>query len=222
MYITRMEAETVDAAARLHVGFQLDRLWHQSMGTDVSDTKEGVLRLLAHVLDQAAVPYALIGGLAVQVRTLEPRTTLDIDIAVDRYDGVPREALLQAGFEHTGRHAHSDNWRAPGTGPIATRTAVQFSAEDVGIPEAILRATNVDLDGVRLRVASAAELIVLKLAAAAEPARRPSKRQHDVADVIAIMEANPELRTPDLLHRLRGVQTMLLDPDSPRSPFAGM
>jgi hypothetical protein len=213
MYISFMETHSdLTAPERLRVGFQLDRLWHHTMGTSMADTKEESLRLLADVLDKAGVPYALIGGLAVQVRTLEPRTTLDIDIAVGRYDEVPREALLHAGFDHTGRHAHSDNWSAPGTGPTATRTAVQFSAEDVGIADAISRASDVDLGGVRLRVASAADLIVLKLAAAAEPTRRPSKRQHDIADVIAIMEANPELQTPELLGRLRGIQQMLLDP----------
>jgi hypothetical protein len=213
MYIALMETHSgVTATERLRVGFHLDRLWHQTTGTSMADTKEESLRLLAGVLAQVGVPYALIGGLAVQVRTLEPRTTLDIDIAVGRYDDVPREALLHAGFDHTGRHAHSDNWKAPGTGPITTRTAVQFSAEDVGIVEAISRASDVDLGGVRLRVASAADLIVLKLAAAAEPTRRPSKRQHDIADVIAIVEANPELRTPDLFDRLRGIQQMLLDP----------
>ena len=47
--------------------------------------------------------------------------------------------------------------------------------------------------GVRLRVARVADLIVLKLAAAGEPARRPSKREHDVADVLALLEEHPEL-----------------------------
>ena len=58
--------------------------------------------------------YALIGGVAVQLHSQEPRTTRDIDLAVKTYAEVPREALLRAGFEHTGRHAHSDNWLAPG------------------------------------------------------------------------------------------------------------
>jgi hypothetical protein len=72
---------------------------------------------------------------------------------VRTYAEVPRTALLAAGFEHTGRHAHSDNWRAPGRGALKQRTAVQFSAEDEGITEAVERATIVDIaPGARLRV----------------------------------------------------------------------
>jgi hypothetical protein len=195
------------ARSRLAVGFQLDSLWAEMMGIDPSDTKERPLRLVAELLNRAGVSYALIGGVAVQIRTTEPRTTLDIDVAVPRFDDVPRAALLAAGFDHTGRHEHSDNWRAPPAGPGSLRTAVQFSAEDEGIADAVAHAELTDLaDGLRMRVATPADLIVLKLAAAAEPRRRPSKRQHDLADVVALMEEYPELRTPETLARLRDVR----------------
>lgn len=199
------------ARSRLAVGFRLDSLWAETMGIDPSDTKERPLRLVADLLNQAGVSYALIGGVAVQIRTTEPRTTLDIDVAVPRFDDVPRAALLAAGFDHTGRHGHSDNWRAPSTGPGSLRTAVQFSAEDVGIASAVSNAQLTDLaEGLRMRVAMPADLIVLKLEAAAEPRRRPSKRQHDLADVVALMEEYPELRTPENVARLRDVQRSLL------------
>jgi hypothetical protein len=198
------------ARSRLAVGFQLDSLWAEMMGIDPSDTKERPLRLVAELLNRAGVSYALIGGVAVQIRTTEPRTTLDIDVAVPRFDDVPRAALLAAGFDHTGRHEHSDNWRAPPAGPGSLRTAVQFSAEDEGIADAVAHAELTDLaDGLRMRVATPADLIVLKLAAAAEPRRRPSKRQHDLADVVALMEEYPELRTPETLARLRDVRLSL-------------
>ncbi len=180
------------------------------MGIDPNDTKERPLRLVADLLNREGVAYALIGGVAVQIRTTEPRTTLDIDVAVPRFDDVPRAALLAAGFDHTGRHEHSDNWRAPPAGPGSQRTAVQFSAEDVGIADAVSHAEMTDLaDGLRMRVATPADLIVLKLAAAAEPRRRPSKRQHDLGDVVALMEEYPELRTPETLARLRDVRLSL-------------
>jgi len=99
--------------SRLAVGFRLDSLWAETMGINPSDTKERPLRLVAELLNRAGVSYALIGGVAVQIRTTEPRTTLDIDVAVPRFDDVPRAALLAAGFDHTGRHEHSDTWRAP-------------------------------------------------------------------------------------------------------------
>jgi hypothetical protein len=114
---------------------------------------------LAQLPNRAGVSYALIGGVAVQIRTTEPRTTLDIDVAVPRFDDIPRAALLAAGFDHTGRHEHSDNWRAPPAGPGSLRTAVQFSAEDVGIADAVANAELTDLaDGLRMRVATSATI----------------------------------------------------------------
>jgi hypothetical protein len=69
----------------------------------------------------------------------------------------------------------------------------------------------VDLEGgVQLRVATAADLIVLKLAAAEEPKRRPSKREHDVGDVLALLEEHPELKSAEVLARLKSVRTGLL------------
>lgn len=202
---------TAEARERLATGYALDRLWGETMGLPYGDSKEPVLRLVARLLERERVPYALIGGVAVQLHTAEPRSTLDIDLAVPTYADVPREALFEAGFEHTGRHEHSDNWRAPGPGPLKHRTAVQFSAEDEGIDDAVEHASIVDLDGgVRLRVATVADLIVLKLAAAAEPKRRPSKREHDVADVLALLEEHAELRSAELVERVQEVRRRLL------------
>ena len=200
-----------EARDRLAVGYALDRLWGETMGRPDRDSKETPLRLVAELLEREGVAYALIGGVAVQLHTVEPRSTLDIDLAVTRYADVPRAALLAAGFEHTGRHEHSDNWRAPGRGPVNLRTAIQFSAEDVGIADAVAHATIVELDrGLRLRVATVADLIVLKLAAAEEPSRRPSKREHDVADVLALLEQHPGLKSPELVTRLHGVRLRIL------------
>jgi hypothetical protein len=202
---------TAKFRGRLAAGYALDHLWSETMGLPDGDSKEKPLRLVAELLEREAVAYALIGGVAVQLHIEEPRTTLDIDLAVRTYAEVPRDALLGAGFEHTGRHEHSDNWRAPGPGSLKLRTAVQFSAEDEGIADAIEHATIVDLDGgLRLRVATVADLIVLKLAAAAEPKRRPSKREHDIGDVLALLEEHPELKSRQLLERLQQVRTRLL------------
>ena len=202
---------TARGRERLATGYALDRLWGETMGLPDGDSKEKPLRLVAQLLERACVSYALIDGVAVQLHTEEPRSTLDIDLAVPTYADVPSEALLAAGFEHTGRHDHSDNWRAPGPGPLTQRTAVQFSAEDEGIADAVEHASIIELDGgVPLRVATVADLIVLKLAAAAEPKRRPSKREHDVADVLALLEAHPEAGSAELVARVQDVRQRLL------------
>jgi hypothetical protein len=207
-----MTAPTTDQVReRLATGYALDQLWGETMGLPERDSKEGSLRLVAQLLRREHVAYALIGGVAVQLHTEEPRSTLDIDLAVLTYADVPHQALLEAGFEHTGRHDHSDNWRAPGPGPLKLRTAVQFSAEDEGIADAVEHASVVDLDGgVQLRVATVADLIVLKLAAAGEPRRRPSKREHDVADVLALLEEHPELRSAEMVARVQDVRRRLV------------
>jgi hypothetical protein len=109
---------------RLAIGNALEHLWRETMGLPECDTKETPLRLVAELLEREGVPYALIGGVAVQIHSEEPRSTLDIDLAVPRAD-IPRRALLAGGFEHAGRHAHRDDWRAPGPGPLTRRTAIQ-------------------------------------------------------------------------------------------------
>ena len=199
---------------RLAAGYALDQLWNETMGLPEGDSKEKPLRLIMEILEREGVAYALIGGVAIQLHTAEPRSTLDIDVAVPTYAEVPQEALLGAGFEHTGRHEHSDKWRAPGPGPLQARTAVQFSAEDEGIADAVRHASAVDLgDGLRLRVATVADLMVLKLAAAEDPQRRSSKREHDVADVLALLEEHPDADSPALRERLQRVRTKLLTTD---------
>jgi len=65
----------------LEAGFLLDRLWHQIRG-ELEQSKRPALLALAEVLADAAVPYAIIGGLALQMHQAEPRTTLVIDVAV--------------------------------------------------------------------------------------------------------------------------------------------
>jgi hypothetical protein len=73
-----------------------------------------------------------------------PRSTLDIDLAVDKYDQIPASALTKAGFVHEGRCPHSDNWRAPGSASRDQRTAIQFSSEDLGIEATVSRSRIID------------------------------------------------------------------------------
>ena len=193
-------------------GYALDRLWSETMGLPPGDTKEQPLRAVISVLESAGTAYALIGGVAVQLYSREPRTTLDVDLAVRRFADIPRDALTQAGFTHEGRHSHSDNWRAPGPGPRQQRTVIQFSAEDVGIEDAVARARSVDAGGFTLRVATPADLLVLKLAAAEEPSRRPSKRRQDLVDIITLAEEYAEAAgtVPQLRQRVEQLSTTLL------------
>jgi hypothetical protein len=179
------------------------------MGLSPGDTKEGPLRQVISVLEATNTAYALIGGVAVQLHSAEPRTTLDIDVAVPTFAEIPVDALKAAGFEHDGRFEHSDNWRAPGSLPLKQRTAIQFSAEDVGIASAVEHARAVDIGGMTLRIATPGDLVVLKLAAAEEPKRRMKKRRQDLMDIFSLVEDHPEAATavPDLNERLQHLRS---------------
>jgi hypothetical protein len=162
-------------------------------------TKRPALLALARVLAEAAVPYAIIGGVALQVHQTEPRTTLDIDVAVTTYAQLPRAQLEAAGFTLTGRFSHSENWLGPDGTPL------QFT-DDPALAEAIRRAEQVDLEDVHLRVIGRVDLLHEKLRAAADPARRRSKRLQDLADAQALLES-----TPALVQELRAEECALLD-----------
>jgi hypothetical protein len=185
-----------------------------TMGLPEGDTKELALRSVTELLERERVPYAVIGGLALQLHSEEPRTTRDIDLAVKTYDDVPASQLRAAGFEHVGRFPHSDNWIAPGPGPKVGRTPVQFTA-DTEMAGAIERATALSVGGLRLRLVTASDLIALKLRAAEDPSPRPSKRATDVADVLRLVEDHADLRDeiPDLTRRLARIQQQILGVD---------
>lgn len=169
----------------LEVGFLLDQLWHEIRG-EMEQSKRPALSALAKVLADAAVPYAIIGGVALQVHQAEPRTTLDIDLAVADRGLIPRAALEAAGFRETGDFAHSQNWVS------ATGTPLQFT-DDPALRGAIARAEEVDLDGVPLRVIRRVDLLHEKLRAGADPAQRRSKRLQDLADAQALIEMDAGL-----------------------------
>jgi Nucleotidyl transferase AbiEii toxin, Type IV TA system len=201
-----------EVGQRLQDSYALDLLWRETMGLPPGDSKEGPLGQVISVLEAAHTAYALIGGVALQLHSEEPRTTLDIDLAVPTFSDIPVEALRSAGFEHEQRFPHSDNWRAPGSEPRTRRTAIQFSAEDVGIAAAVEHARSVEINGMTLRVAIPADLVVLKLAAAEEPQRRAKKRRQDFLDILTLVEDYPEAGSavPDLKERLEILRSVLL------------
>ncbi len=172
-------------AANLEIGFALDRRWHLLRG-EMESTKKPVLLALARILDEAGTPYAVIGGIAVQVHRREPRTTLDIDLAVLDRAAIPGACLITAGFRETGTFAHSVNWMGP------DGTPVQFTDDPV-LGAAVARAASIDLDGVPLRVIGPNDLLHEKLRAGADPARRRSKRLQDLADAEGLLEDHPAL-----------------------------
>lgn len=170
----------------LAAGFLLDHQWHMLRG-EMERTKRPALIALARVLADTATPYAIIGGVALQVHQEEPRTTLDVDLAVRDLDALPRAELQAAGFRPIGRFPHSENWLGPEGVPV------QFT-DDPLLASALDRALQIELDGVPLRIIGQSDLLHEKLRAGTDPARRRSKRLQDLADAQALLEQTPDLR----------------------------
>ena len=182
-----------EVESRLRASYALDHLWGETMGSPNGNSKEVPLRLVTRLLETAGVPYALIGGVAMQLHSQEPRSAREIILAVRTYADVPIETLISAGFEHAGRLAYGDTWLAPGTGSPKERTLLKFSAEEDSLVGAVERACVIDVDGMRLRLVAAPDLIALKLADAEDPKRRRSERRQDLADIVTLIEEHPDI-----------------------------
>ena len=147
----------------------------------------GDVSTLVRILEEHAVPWCMIGGLAVNHWAEEPMATADVDlvIATDRLDSC-LAALAAAGFTAT-PFEWSVNLKGRST------VSIQISTEDFykTYPE---RAVPADVHGILMRVASLEDTLRGKLKAWTEPGRRPSKRQKDLADIFRLVEAHPHLR----------------------------
>lgn len=179
------------------------------MGRAAQDKESAILEV-ARVFDEAGVPYALMEGVAVQIHTEDPRTTLDLDIALRRKEDLPSVLLPAAGFKYEGTFRFSDNWRAPGPGSRRERTAVQFSADPL-TAKAVEGAGSVRLGGVEIPVVSPKDLVLLKVAAALEPRRRRTKRVTDYGDILRLLEEHPELAglLPEIDQDLAAIRSRL-------------
>ncbi len=169
----------------LDIGFALDRRWRFLRG-EMETTKKPALLALARVLAEARVPYAVIGGVALQIHQREPRTTLGIDVAVPDRARIPTSALESSGFAKTGTFAHLENWIGP------DQTPVQFT-DDPALASAIGRAVEIDLESTSIRILSVGDLLHEKLRAGRDPSRRRSKRLQDLADAESLLEQAPAL-----------------------------
>lgn len=149
--------------------------------------KLAALRDAIAALAGAGVPCALIGGVAVGLRSRVPRATLDTDLAAASSADRARveRALRDAGFELRGAFPHSLNFRHPSGEPLQV-------AIDPFFDPMIERAEPLVVGGVRVPVVTTEDLIATKERAAADPARRRSKALRDAADVALLRGDVPD------------------------------
>ncbi len=133
-------------------------------------------------------PYCLIGGLAVNCY-VEPVYTLDADIVVIASRLYKLAGHLQEQGFQADDHLHSLNVQAPGSD-----LRIQFTTDE-RYQAFLSRSVEAEVLGVRVSVASLADVTQGKLWAYSDPQRRLSKRKKDELDLIRLAEEHPELKS---------------------------
>ena len=173
-----MEPRLLETIARLTARERLRIGLSRETAMEESADKLAALADVVRALDQIGVGHALVGGVAVGIRSGVPRATLDTNVAVESTiaTDVLIAALVEAGLRVTGTFTHSVNFRHASGEPVQ----IVFDPE---FDPMIGRAEPLDVAGVRIRVVTTADLIRMKERAAADPARRRSKALRDRADI---------------------------------------
>lgn len=145
------------------------------------------LRAAERAFATLGVSHALIGGLAVGVRSGVPRATLDVHYTVP--SEADRERVAAAfeaeGLTRTGTFAHSTNFLHASGEPVQL-------AWDARFDPMIARAEPLVFGDLTVPVVTTADLIAMKRLAAADPKRRRSKSLRDQADIALLEGDKPE------------------------------
>jgi len=182
-----MESRTLDVISRLTTRERLLIAWKRGGAMDEAPDKLAALVDAVRALDGLGAPHALVGGVAVGLRSGVPRATIDTDVAVrstvERSSII--ETLTRAGLRLTGTFAHSLNFRHSSGEPVQI-------VVDPAFDEMIDRAEPLEVGGVTIRVVTTADLIAMKTRAATDPARRRSKALQDQADIALLCGDVPD------------------------------
>jgi len=153
----------------------------------LANGQSDIIQILLDIIAETASPYCVIGGLAVNAY-VEPVVSLDVDIVIAVKDveatcrAAQRRGLKVEQFEH------SANVSSPQSGlRIQLQTDLRYQKF---IPRAELK----DVLGYKMYVANLSDVLRGKVWAYADQARRRSKRQKDLADILRIIEIYPQLK----------------------------
>jgi hypothetical protein len=153
--------------------------WQTSGGTN------DVMKLV-DCLERADIAWCVIGGVAVNHWAEQPMVTQDVDLVVAS-DAVERvvSSLREAGFR-----CERFDWSINFKGQSAV--SIQLSTEDFyrDFPS---RSIPADVHGILMRVASLEDTLAGKIRAWSDSERRQSKRIKDLADIVRLVEAHPQL-----------------------------
>ena len=148
--------------------------------------KADILQLLLDILSETSSRYCIIGGLAVNAY-VEPVASLDVDIVLAAHDVASVVKAAKGRGWRVEEFEHSVNLSAPESDlRIQVQTDLRYQGFIAG---AELR----DVLGYKMKVAKLMDVLQGKVWAYMDKTRRRSKRQKDLADVLRITEAFPEL-----------------------------
>ena len=160
----------------------------------LANGKSDILQLLFDILAETGSRYCVIGGLAVNAY-VDPVVSLDVDIVLTAHDvAVVANAAKDRGLR-VEEFEHSINLGSPGSD---LRIQIQT---DPRYQEFIAGAEVRDVLGYKMNVAKLEDVLQGKVWAYMDKTRRRSKRQKDLADVLRITEAFPEMsaKLPQIL-----------------------
>ncbi len=153
----------------------------------LANGRSDIIQILLDIIAETTSPYCVIGGLAVNAY-VEPVVSLDVDIVIAVKDmeatcrAAERRGLKVEQFEH------SVNFSSP-----QSDLRIQLQT-DPRYQEFIPRAELKDVLGYKMYVANLDDVLRGKAWAYADQARRRSKRQKDLADILRIIERYPQLK----------------------------
>jgi hypothetical protein len=151
----------------------------------VADHTDFLSRVI-ELLTEHGIRFCVLGGQGVNAY-VEPVVSLDLDVVIAVEQFPEAERLLGKEFT-VERLPHSINVSASGSD---LRVQIQTDPRY----ETFLAGASVrDILGLRLPVARVEDILQGKIWAVLDPARWPSKRQKDLADIARLIEAYPDLR----------------------------
>jgi len=153
----------------------------------VANGQTDVIALLLELLKQTGANYCVIGGLAVNAYA-EPVVSLDLDLVVvtDKVQALCKAASAKG--VKIERFEHSVNLTVPGSD---LRIQLQM---DPRYQEFVSRAEERNVLGYTMAVAALEDVLAGKIWAYRDEQRRKSKRQKDLADILRMVEAHPEIK----------------------------
>ena len=152
----------------------------------VANGETDILQTVLNVLEEAGSDYCVIGGLAVNAYA-EPVVSLDLDVVVaSRSIDNVCEAARGKGLK-VERFEHSVNLTSP-----KSDLRVQFHT-NARYQAFISRSAEREVLGYKMKVAAIEDVLQGKVWAYLDTQRRKSKRQKDLADIMRLVEACPQL-----------------------------